>query len=198
MTIGLSDAAFTPDPPNFIIFFLLKCGTPDQWMRAWSGRGDFPLAADAFDTTGGTYMGLPMPQGLPELSQAINGSFQGLEFSLSGVNAEIMTLAGADRDLVNGAKVHVGVMDLDEHQQPIGSADWLFRAIAAKPTVKRSGQGDLATRTISLPVSTAFKNRHLSPVAYLTPQGQRARSADDAFCDLTPAYSAASTVKWPG
>ena len=198
MSEGLSDDAFVPDTPSFAIFMLMKCGEPEDYVRFWSGIGDFRLAPDAVDTDGGTYKGLPFPQGLPELSQALNGAFQGIEFSLSGVNTEILRLAGVDRNIVDGARVHLGIMDLGDNHAPVGGCDWLFQAIAGKLIMRRMGQGDQAVRAITLPATTAFKDRLLAPLAYLTPTGQRSRSSDDAFCDMTPAYSAASTIKWPG
>lgn len=200
MSVGLSDEAYVADTPSFAIFFLLKCGEPEQWLRACSVWGDFEVEADAFDTTGGIYKFLPFPTGLDELSQAINGTFQGVEFSMAGtlVTAEVLQLAGIDRELVNGSLINIGIMDLGERQQPAGTLDWLFEAQAGWPKVQRFGRYPQAMRSISLPATAAYKDRHLAPIAYLTPQGQRARSADDAFCDLTPAYSSNSTVKWPG
>jgi hypothetical protein len=198
--VGLSDDAYVADTRSFAIFFLLKCGEPEQHLRATSVWGDFEVAADAIDTTGGIYRALPMPTGLQELSQAINGTFQGVEFALSGVGitSDFLQLATIDRDLVNGAAIHVGLMDLDDRQQPIGGVDWLFEAQAGWPKVQRSGSGARAIRTMSLPATAAFKDRHLAPIAYLTPQGQRSRSPTDAFCDNTPAYSAISTITWKG
>lgn len=198
MSEGLSDDDFVPDTPSFAIFLLVKCGTPDQHVRACSVAGDYRLPADTIDTTGGIYTGLPFPNGLDQLSQAINGSFAGVDFSMSGVDATVLQLATVSRDLVNGSKVHLGIVDLGENFAPTGPCDWLFQAIAGKPIIRRTGQGDQAVRTVTLPTTTAFKDRHQAPIAYWTSQGQRSRSADDGFCDLTSAYSAQSTVKWPG
>lgn len=198
--MGASDEAYVADTDSFAIFFLLKCGTPDQWVRATTIWGGAPVEADAIDTTGGAYWGLPFPTGLPELSQVINGTFQGIEITLSGLSVtnELQELVKVDRDLVNGARLHIGVMDLDERQQPASALDWLFEAQAGWPRIQRIGKSPTAFRSVTLPATAAFKDRNLAPIAYWTPQGQRARSADDAFCDNTPAYSAISTIKWSG
>lgn len=198
MSTGLSDAAWAPEPRDYAIFFLLKAGEPEQWLRAWSGFGEIDIAADAFDTTGGRYASLPFPDGIPPLPLALNGAFASIEFSLNGVPAEVAALAGVDRHLVEGARVHLGVADLGGDLQPIGGVDWLMQAQAAKPRVSRIGRMPTALHTITLPATLGFKDRALAPVAYLTAQGQRARSGDDAFCDLTAQYAANSTVKWPG
>lgn len=200
MTVGLSDAAFVADTPSFAIFFLLRCGEPEQWVRASTVWGDIEVAADAIDTTGGIYRFLPFPTGLETLSQAINGAFQAIDITMSGVavSADVLQLANVDRHLVNGSRAHFGVMDLDERQQPASSLDWLSVAIAGMPRLSRIGQAGQAVRSITLPLTAAFKDRRLAPIAYLTPQGQRARSGDDSFCDRTPGYSAISSVTWQG
>lgn len=197
MTIGLSDDAYVADTPSFAIFFLLKCGTEEQWVRFWSGQGLFELPADATDTTGGTYAGVGALLGLPELSGAFNGAYSALDFSLSGFPPEAVAAALEAADLVEWSRLHVGMVDLDHHQAPVGACDWMFRARAGRPAIKRTGQGLRRVRTISLPALTSFGDTRLTASRYLTPTGQRARSADDAFCDLTPAYSSNSTVKWP-
>lgn len=200
MTVGLSDDAYVAATPSFAIFFLLKCGEADEWMRACSVWGDFDVEADAIDTTGGRYRFLPFPLGLETLSQAINGAFQSVDITMSGVavSAEMQQLVAVDRHLVNGAPVHIGIMDLDEHQQPASTLDWLWQARAGMPRIQRVGRAPQALRSITLPVTAAFKDRRLAPIAYLTPQGQRARSSDDSFCDRTPGYSAVTAVTWQG
>lgn len=195
--IGESDDAYVPDSPSFAILFLLKCGTADQWVRFWSGFGPYQLDPDDIDTDGGLYTGLGTIQGLPELSLALNGGYSSLEFNLSGLTAEALALAGADRDIVDSAKIHVGLIDMGPFYVPIGETDWLMRAIAGKPRTKRVGTGEQAIRTITLPATLAFQDTNLTASEFLTPTGQRARSGDDAFCDNTPAYSANTTVKWP-
>jgi len=193
-----SDAAYVPDPPSFAIFFLMKVGVAAAgWIRVWSGEGDYALLADATDTTGGHYMGLGFPVGLPALSQAINGAATSLEFTLSGVDATALALAGVDRDQVDGSLLYVGIVDLDEHQQPMGSCDWLLEAQAGKPRTARTGRGDGAVRSITLPASTDFFDRNLSAVAYWSPTGQRARSPDDTFFDQIPTISAGMVIEWP-
>lgn len=192
-----SDETYVPDTPNFAIFFLLKCGEPEQWVRLWSGEGDFDLSADDFDTTGGRYISLGFPVGLPAISQAINGASTTLEFSLSGVDATALRMAGVDRDLVDGSIIHVGIMDLDEHQQPASGCDWLLEARAGKPRVSRTGRSEGALRTITLPASTDFTDRNRAAIAWWSPTSQRVRSPDDTFFDQVPAITAGMVISWP-
>lgn len=192
-----SDPSYVPDPPSFAIFFLLKCGAPDQWVRFWSGEGDYDLPPDTTDTTGGLYHGLGFPMGLPSMSQAINGAASSLEFSLSGVDATAMAMAGIDRQSVDGSPLYVGIVDLDNYQAPLGACDWLLEAQAGKPRTSRSGQGAGALRTITLPAATDFYDRNLAAVAFWSPTGQRARSADDSFFDQIPTMSAGMIIEWP-
>lgn len=193
-----SDPAYVPDPPSFAIFFLMKVGAdPANWVRVWSGDGDFDLPADATDTVGGRYVGLGFPIGLPELSQAINGAATSLEFTLSGVDATALRLAGVERDEVDGSLIYVGLVDLDESQQPATACDWLLEAQAGKPRVSRVGQSDTAVRTITLPASTDFFDRNLAATAYWSPTGQRARSPTDTFFDLIPTISQGMVIEWP-
>jgi len=192
-----SDDAYVPDPPSFAIFFLLKAGEPANWVRLWSGEGDYELPADGTDTTGGLYQGLGFPVGLPSISQAINGAASSLEFTLSGVDATAIAMAGVDRETVNNSLLYVGIVDLDEHQAPLTACDWLLEAQAGKPRTSRVGQGEGALRTITLPASTDFYDRNLAAVAFWSPTGQRARSPDDTFFDQIPAISAGMIIQWP-
>lgn len=195
---GESDEGYVPDAPSFGIFFLLKQGAdPAKWVRLWSGDGDFPYPADAIDTTGGLYIGLGFPSGLPELTQCINGAFDNLEFVLSGVDENAIKLAGVNRHEVFGSSIHVGMVDLDEHQQPVGSFDWFLEARAGMPRIRRTGQGEDAVRAIVLPSSTAMIDRNTAEFGYWTPGDQRRRSPTDAMCDFTPKYGADTTVAWP-
>jgi hypothetical protein len=192
-----SDDSYVPDPPSFGIFFLIKAGDAASWVRVWSGDGFYDLPADGTDTSGGRYMGIGFPVGLPAISQAINGTSSNIEFSMSGVDATALRLAGADRNLVNGALVYLGLVDIDEHQQPTTSCDWILEGQAGKPRVSRVGRDEGALRTISLPVSTEFVDRNRAAIAWWSPSGQRARSADDAFCDQVPTISAGGVYTWP-
>lgn len=192
-----SDTGYVPDTPSFAIFFLLKAGAAADWVRLWSGEGDYALPADSTDTTGGIYLGLGFPVGLPSISQAINGAASSLEFTLSGVDATAVAMAGVDRHIVDGSMLYVGIVDLDDYQAPVGACDWLLEAMAGKPRTSRTGQGAGAVRTITLPASTDFYDRNLSAVAFWSPTGQRARSADDSFFDQIPTISAGMIIEWP-
>lgn len=192
-----SDSGYVADTRDFAIFFLLKAGTAANWVRLTSVEGGFTVPADSIDTLGGNYTCLGFPTGLPILSEAINGAFDSIDFSLPGVDATAIRLLTTDRAIVTGAAVHVGMIDLDSAQQPVGSIDWLIEGKAAAPRWSRQGQGEGALFTITLPVSTALFERNQSAIAYLTPTGQRSRSSDDAFCDFVTKMQAGMVVDWP-
>lgn len=195
--IGQSDETYAPDSPAYAIFWLLKVGEPEDWPRLWTGDGDFALSADAVDTTGGTYKSVGFPAGIEAFGQVINGASENIQFSLSGVDATAMRLAGVDRDAVNGSEIHIGMMDFDEFAQPTGPCDWLVELIAGKPRVRREGRDSGAVRTISLPATGGMKDRNMAGFAFWTGASQRRRSSDDAFCDRVTLYTKESTVKWP-
>lgn len=194
-----SDGAYRPDTPTFGIFFLLKAGAdPAQWVRLWTGEHDFDMPADAVDTTGGRYISLGFPAGLPVLSNVFNGSYTSGQFSLSGVDATAIKLFGADRAACNNAPIHLGLVDFDDNVQPIAAVDWMARLIAGMPTMSRQGQSDGAIRTISLPWVAGFFNRNLAPAEYLSGQAQRRLSPDDAICDNVYRMEIGLAVPWPG
>lgn len=195
---GDSDLAYVPDTPSFAIFFLLKAGDEHDWVRLWSGDGDYALEPDATDTGGGIYSSVGFPAGLPALTQVINGAFAALDFTLSGVSALGLALAGVDRDLVNGALVYVGLVDLGAGQAAAGAVDWILTAEAGKPRTRRVAQAEGAERSVTLPTSTALRDRNRAPFSFWTRIGQRNRSADDSFCDRVSLYALDATVQWPG
>lgn len=166
-------------------------------LRLWFGLGDFEIGADAIDTTGGVYRGLGELNGLPVLSQLINGVCERVEFSISGVSAEALRLADEDADEVRGASVHVGLSGLDRDFQPLTAPMWLWEGEADTPRFSWDTSSDPQVRTISLSVGSAMMGRRRPRYRNFTGVEQRRISADDAFCDRVPVYSRGSTRKWP-
>lgn len=193
-----SDAGYVPETPSFGIFFLLKAGAdPEDWSRLWTGEHDFDLPPDETDTAGGRYISVGFPTDLPAFSEAFNGSYVSLALSLSGVDATALRLSGADRDEVDGAAVHLGLIDFDQYAQPIGACDWLFKGTAGLPRASREGSGAGAVCTITLPVIGGMTRRNNAQFQFCSPVSQRIRSSTDAFFDRTPSYNAGTTVTWP-
>lgn len=193
-----SDAGYVPDTPNFAIFFLLCAGaTPADWVRLWSGAGDYAFPADAFDTSGGTYIGLGFPLGIPAISQAFNGSASSLEFSLSGVDATALRAAGVDRETVNMSLLYVGLIDLDEHQQPVGTCDWLTEAQAGMPRTQRVGNGSGSVMSVTLPASLDFFDRNLAATNFWSDASQKLRSATDTMFAFIARMNLGMVISWP-
>lgn len=196
-----SDAGFVPDATGFAIFFLLKQrgGDPVEsgWVRLWSGSGDFALPADATDTSGGIYKGLGFPTAMEGLSGLINGDFDTLNFSLSGVDATALSMAGSDRADVDGALVHIGMIDLDGAAQAVGTTDWLWEGCAGRPRTQRIGLGEGATMSVVLPVTTSFFDRNLASQSWWSAKSQRLRDAADKFFDGMSSMTSWLVLPWP-
>lgn len=192
-----SDDGYQPETRDFAIYFLLKAGTPDKWVRFWSGENDRQLPPDDFDTAGGLYLPIGMPGGLPVISGALNGTYNVGEFAMSGVNQSAIQLLGEDRHLVNGAQIHIGLQDMGPYETPIGSVDWLGTFFAGKPGFRRQVSELGTTRTIFVPWVSGFFDRNLGRAAILSPESQRRRSPGDAACDFLPRIQAGMIIEWP-
>lgn len=192
-----SDDGFVPDTSNFAIFWMLQVGVSTNWVRVWSGAGDFTLPADDTDTLGGTYKGLDFPTAIPDLDLAVNGQASNVDFLISGVSATAVRLLGVDRDLVKGSSVYLGVMDLDDEQQPVGPVDWLLEGTAGAPRSSRVWQDGRALLSITLPVQTDAFDRNQAALNFWSPTAQRVRSPGDAFFDQTPQMANFMVIKWP-
>lgn len=194
-----SDDGYLPDTEGFAIFWLIKIGEVSaDWVRAWSGDGDYAVPADAWDTFGGTYKSIEFPLGIPALTQAVNGASGTLEISVSGVTQEAMALSRERRDEVSGAMVHVGVVDLDQYGAPRGSIDWHFEAVAGTPNQAKDGSGEVAVWSIGIPIATGFVERNdNTQLEFWSANSQRSRSSDDAGADLVAGMSEGNVIAWP-
>lgn len=192
-----SDAGYVPDSSNFALFWVLQVGDPDNWVRVWSGAGDFLVPADDTDTTGGLYKGLDFPTAIPDLDLAVNGQASSVDFTISGVSATSVKLLGVDRNAVKGSPVFLGIQDLSDDQQPVGSIDWLFEGVAGKPRSSRTWQEGKALRSITLSVVTDAYDRNLAALQFWSPTAQRLRSPGDRFFDQTPQMATFMVIKWP-
>lgn len=186
------------------VFLLIKAnnGSPPTWLRMWSGVGDHDMDANAIDTQGGTYLGIGDLVGLPTLSQLVNGVAERVEFSLSGVTADIIALADAEAETVRNVPVHMAIVAFDEDFQASTSPVWVWEGESDVPRVSRQSvageDGSFQViRSVSLSVGSIFTGRRRPQNAYFTGIEQRARSADDAFCDRANGYSLGTTRKWP-
>lgn len=193
-----SDDGYVPDTSGFAVFWLLKAGDAADWVRMWSGDADFRLPSDTIDTTGGLYYSTDFPLGLPTLSQAVNGASGTLEFGLNGVSQTAMRLAGADRELVTGSLIHIGIVDLDKYSAPIGSVDWHFFCVAGTPSQAKDGRGESPIWSISIPATTGFYERNdNTQLAVWSATSQEVRSPGDLGLSYIAKMSQGMVVAWP-
>lgn len=175
------------------IFLLIK--STEGPLRMWTGFGDFPLAPDAIDTTGGVYEGLGEFAAPPVVNQLLNGTAQRVTFSLSGVSAEILALVSADAETLRSAPVHLGFSNLDDAGAPQFDPVWLWEGESDTPQLARQPGG--GPRTVSLSIGTAMTGRKRPEFAFFTAPDQRRRYPTDAGLDRVNSYSTRTTVRWP-
>lgn len=162
--------------------------------RIWSGIGNLTIPADAVESAPATYSGAGELLEVPNFQMLINGVAERLEFSVSGVSAEVLALAVQESESTKGASVHLGRADFDADWQLIG-VEWeaIFRADFI--TVKRGG-GASPTRTISLSVGTADTGRSYAPSAFFTDAEQRLRSPTDRAFEYVSGITQGTTRRF--
>lgn len=183
--------------PRYSLYFLMRLRTGEV-VRAWLGVGDYSLPGDDVDAPGGVYKGIGMVGDFPALRQLVGGLAERVEFSLNGAEDTVFRLASVEMDDVIDAEIYVGIIFFDQHWQAVDQVAWLWEGTADVPSVHRSSseEGEI-TRTVTLSVGSAFTDRTRAVLGYMTPEDQRRRSSDDAFCDRVPAYDLGSSIQWP-
>lgn len=184
---------------NAAIFWRMST-TPDP-IRLWSGDGDYAHEADALETEAGAiYAGYGLlASALPTLTSLLNGQADRVEFQISGagVSAEVASLASASAADIRNVDVNVGFAALGWDQQLLSPTAWLWTGVADTLRVIRQADENGVTRTLSLSCGSLLTGRRRATPLYFTPQDQRARSSDDAFCDRVPGYNEGTTINWP-
>ena len=177
--------------------FFLRVGSATP-LRVWSGVGDYPVAADAVETIASTYLGLGALAGLPALSGLINGVAERVEFTLSGISAQALSMADDESVDIRGSQANIGLTFLGADWQPIGGMGWLWQGQAdvVRPSRRASADGQV-TRSVSLSVGSAFTGRRRAALSYWSNNDQQMRSPTDRFCERTPLYAPANVKVWP-
>lgn len=167
-------------------------------IRVWTGAFNFNLAAASGpDTDGGIYKGLGVIVSAPSLIIPINGAFRSHTFGLSGITAEMMAAANADRDTVRGARMAWARLELDIDGQPVAAPDWLWQGFVDGPQVSRDGSTSPPTRTVALVTAAGSVRRRRRQFGYWTAPQQRAIDPNDAACDQVSTYAAGTDEIWP-
>ena len=194
MTTVLDDPSLASDRPRPGWFLYIET-TPA--IRVWSGFGKFRLPADSVDLDGGLYLGLGAMVNFPALKLPMNGTFNRLDITLSGVPRQVRILANAERATVRNARISLGIIPFDGDNQPLGSIAWLGDAIADTPKFDRVGQAGAPIETVSLSAASGDVARNQRELSYYTGVDQRRRSPDDAFCDFAAGYAIDDVEVWP-
>lgn len=181
--------------PRYSMFLLIDCLSGP--VRAWTGVGDYEIAADDVDTEGGTYLGIGLVGELPALRQLIGGVAERVEFSLSGADETGVSLTDDAVDEVRGARVNVGIVFFDEDWQAAAAPAWLWEGTADVPSIERDGSGGTIVRRVNLSVGSAFTDRTRPRLSFYTDSDQRGAHPTDDFCKRVGLYTVESTIKWP-
>jgi hypothetical protein len=169
-------------------------------IRLWSGHvRDLTIPSGGAETVSNSiYQSHGQLGGLPQLSAAINGEAQRIEFSMSGaaINGEIAALATDGAAEIRGAAVDVGLVLFDDAWQLITPVFWLWSGTADSLTVERGGNANAPTRTIKLSCANATSGRRRPNLSFFTDIDQKRRTSDDAFCDQVSKLYQGTTKVW--
>lgn len=184
---------------NIGIFWRLDTPTP---VRLWLGFGDIKPGINALDpVTGIVYRGFGEIAAVPALKQMINGAAERVEFTLSGVEGEVLALAAAhDAQSVKGKRVAIGFAVMDGSFKLLGAVRWIrfytadFLAIQQAPT---DDPASPIVRTLTLSCGSLMTARRRPAYSYFTNQDQQRRYPGDRFCERTPRYAQGFNKTWP-
>ena len=189
--------ALDADRVNIGIFFRLET---DPVVRIWLGFGPINPGVNVLDTEGAEYNGFGELSEVPNFNQLLNGSAERVDFTLSGVSGDLLTIAsGDDAQQVKGKRVTVGFALMDSDWSLIGSVHWCALYIADYLSIDQqpSGVGEDPVRTISLSCGSRFTGRRRPSFSYFSDQDQVARFPGDRFCSLVSLYAHGFNKQWP-
>jgi hypothetical protein len=183
------------------IFLYLAMATP---MLLWGGVGDMDLPEDLVLMSAMKAQGMGELVDIPPVQQLVNGLAERIDFTLSGVSANILALASGDAPEVRGSPCSLGFMvfgsstDTVGAWQPLSPVSWMWDGVCdvvKGATGPVDEQGD-RVRSVSLSVGSLFTARKRSSIAYWTDAEQRKRSPDDSFCDHVAALNSGVTKRF--
>jgi hypothetical protein len=191
-------AALAADVVNIGIFFRLET-TP--MVRLWLGFGDIMPGVNVYDTVGAQYAGFGEIQHVPAFKQLINGTAERVEFTISGVDGDILSLAsGGDAQQVKGKRAAVGFALMAPDWSLLGAIKWCANYTAGYLGITQAVTDDPknpVVRTLTLSCGTLLTSRRRPQYSYFTDQDQQARYPGDRFCERTPIYANGFWIPWP-
>lgn len=191
-------AALVSDSHNIGIFFRLS--VEPEPVRIWLGFGAIEPGVNVFDGSGARYLGFGEMQEIPNISQLLNGAAERVEFTLSGVSGDILTIAsGDDAEQVKGKAATVGFALMGADWQLLGPVHWLAYYVADFLAGNQPPAGAAApiTRTLTLSCGTRFTGRRRPSFSYYSDADHQARFPGDTFCNFTGKYAHGFSKKWP-
>lgn len=181
------------------LFFYLAT---DPEIRLWLGAGSIRPGVNVYDPGGtGEYKGLGEITDVPPFKQITSGAAERVEFTISGVSGDILSLASAgDAQSVKGKRVAYGFALMGSDWSLLGPVHWCANYTADYLSISQQLTGDPDTpiiRTITLSCGTILTGRNRPGLAYWTNKDQQARYPGDLFCSLTPRYAHQFNKTWP-
>lgn len=168
----------------------------DPPARLWSGVGDLIILADDVEPEDSVYLGGANIVSAPDFQQLMNGTADRLDFTLSGVTAEVVALAQEEAESVKGSAMDLGTIRFDDDWQPVGVVTWEARFRCDTLSVSSQSGQDARSRSITLSVGTDDTDRSRAPIALFTDSDQRRRSATDAFFDHVAGITAGTSRRF--
>lgn len=189
------DQALASDAPRIAIFMRFGFATP---VRLWvGGIGNCNAAIDATDGSGAIYSGVGQVVGMPALHELINAKAERVEFRVANVTADIVAIATGEASTIKGKSLNIGVGAFGDDWQLLANPTWIRRLVVDFLSTSLESTMDGQTRTLSISARSAFTGRRRPTLSFFTDAEQRARSADDRFCERTSIYSADTNKAWP-
>jgi hypothetical protein len=185
------------DVQNIGVFFRLDTS---QIVRLWLGFGKIEPGVNVYDLTGAEYKGFGEITNIPTFKQLLNGAAERVEFTLSGVSGDVLTIAsGGDAQSVKGKRTAVGFALMDLSWALLGPVRWCASYIADFLSVRQEAADPMSpiVRTISLSCGTRFTGRRRSSLSYFSDPDQQGRYPGDPFCSLTGRYAHGFQKPWP-
>lgn len=179
------------------VFFRLAT---DPAVRLWLGFGNIEPGASVYDAAGTLYKGFGELRDIPTFKQLLNGAAERVEFTLSGVSGEMLTIAsGDDSEQVKGKSTDVGFALFGSDWSMLGAIHWTAHYIAdflAAKQERADAQGNVV-RTIKLSCGSRFTGRRRPSFSYFSDADQQARFPGDLFCEYAPLYGRGFTKEFP-
>ncbi|BAL77025.1 hypothetical protein [Bradyrhizobium cosmicum] len=191
-------AVLAGDLHNIGVFFRL--GVVPVPVRIWLGFGAIEPGLNVFDPDGAQYLGFGEIRDVPQVTQLLNGAAERVDFSLSGVDGDILKIAsGHDAEAIKSKPMTVGFALMGADWSLIGPVHWLAYYLAdylageQQPAVAPASP----VRTLTLSCGSRFTGRRRPAYSYWSDVDQQARWPGDLFCSLAPKYAHGFQKTWP-